>query len=149
MRWTRTPQSYRLAVLLRMEKAKRKGDPNGYMGAAMYNGSTPCIKSYRFGGRGEVGKSAINWQTNLNAQQSLGAAANRSANDATVRLPLSSLGESTQAMYLENWESWVNYCRAGQITHWLDTFTRNWGQEGFDFLDMGAHRREKRGGGAP
>ena len=68
--------------------------------------------------------------------------------DEKVRLLLSSLAERTQTMYLENWQIWVNYCRARKIAPRMDTSVRNCGREVLSFLTWG-HTVMKNGGGAP
>ena len=110
------------------KKKKEKDDPNGYMRTIMYDGSTPGIMLYRRGGV-EIGASSISKSVVLNAHQSLDAVVNRPMNDEAVRLLLSSLPESTQAVYLKNWKIWANYCRSRQITTWLDPSKPNWDRE--------------------
>ena len=45
------------------------------------------------------------------------------------------------------WEIWVNYCRARQITPWIDTPTRHWDQDVLSFSTWG-HTVVKNGRGA-
>ena len=121
----------------RKKKKKEKDGPNEYMRTIMYDGGAPGIMLYRCGGRDEAGAANISRLALLNIKQALDAVANRSVNDETVRLLLSSLAESKQVTYLKKWKIWVNYCRSRQIAHWMDTSTQNWDREVLGFLTWG------------
>ena len=85
-------------------------NPNGHMGAIMYDCSTLEIRLYRCVGGAEAGTSVILRPNVTSSHASLNAVSNRASIDDAVKMLPNSLSGETQAVYFRICEMRTSFC---------------------------------------